>query len=80
MKLMKGWKRIDKKKGFLNETTGQTLVVKKKEFGEHYLVLLFPQEETDDISGKKVSPEFPTESKAEAFALAWLKKNPNGTL
>jgi hypothetical protein len=43
MKLVKGWKRIDKKKGFINETTGQTLVVKKKEFGEHYLVLLSPK-------------------------------------
>ena len=80
MDLAKGWNRLNKKRGFINETTGQTLVVKKKEFGEHYLVLLFPQEETDDVGGKKVSPEFPTESKAEAFALDWLKKNPNGAM
>jgi hypothetical protein len=80
MDLAKGWNRLNKKRGFINATTGQTLVVKKKEFGEHYLVLLFPQEETDDVDGKKVSPEFPTESKAEAFALDWLKKNPNGAL
>ena len=79
MKLAEGWRRMDKERGFINETSGQTLVVKKKEFGEHYLVLLFPRERNDDEEGRKISPEFQTESKAEAFAMDWLKKNPNGT-
>jgi hypothetical protein len=79
MKLVKGWRKMDNQRGFINETTGQTLIVKKKEFGEHYLVLLFSRETTDDDKGEKISPEYPTESKAEAFALAWLNKNPNGT-
>ena len=79
MKLAKGWRRMDKERGFINDTSGQTLVVKKKEFGEHYLVLLFPIVRNDDEEGRKISPEFQTESKAEAFAMDWLKKNPNGT-
>jgi hypothetical protein len=79
MKLAKGWRRMDKERGFINDTSGQTLVVKKKEFGEHYLVLLFPLERNDDEKGRKISPEFQTESKAEAFAMDWLKKNPKGT-
>ena len=62
----------------MNETTGQTLVVKKKEFGEHYIVWLFPDQTDDDAKGSKISPEFQTQSKAEAFALDWMKKNPNG--
>ena len=65
--------------GFLNETTGQTLVIAKKEFGIHYHVLLFAGERTEDAEGKKVSPDFPTETKASAFAVNWMKKNPNGT-
>jgi len=41
MRILKGWKRISNKGGFVNEVTGQTLVVAKQEFGEHYHVLLF---------------------------------------
>jgi hypothetical protein len=63
----------------MNETTGQTLVVKKKDFGEHYLVLLFPGECIAEGEGKKISPEFATESKAEAYAIDWMSKNPAGT-
>ena len=65
-------------RGFMNETTGQTLIVKKKEFGEHYLVWLFPELTDDDSKGRKLSPEFRTQSKADAFALDWMNKNPNG--
>jgi hypothetical protein len=35
-------------------------------------------EKRDDAEGKKVSPEFPTESKAETFAMDWMNKHPRG--
>jgi len=78
MRIIKGWKRISNKVGFVNEVTGQTLVVAKQEFGEHYHVLLFRQERTDDAQGNKISPEYSSEARAEAFAIDWMKKNPNG--
>ena len=79
MKIVKGWRRISNQGGFVNETTGQTLAVAKKEFGEHYHVLLFTEERTNDAEGKKISPEYSTEAKAEAFAMDWMKKYPKGT-
>lgn len=79
MKILKGWRRISNEGGFLNETTGQTLVIVKKEFGEDYQVLLFVQERVEDAQGKKISPDFPTRSKAETFAINWMMKNPEGT-
>ena len=79
MRIVKGWKRISNKGGYVNEVTGQTLTIAKKEFGEHYHVLLFRQERTDDAQGNTISPEYSTEAKAEAFAMDWMKKNPNGT-
>jgi hypothetical protein len=79
MKTLKGWRKISNQGGFLNETTGQTLVITKKEFGLHYHVLLFGGERKEDKEGKKVSPDYPTESKAEAFAVDWMKKNSNGS-
>jgi len=77
VKLVKGWKRISNKRGFVNEVTGQTLVIAKQEFGEHYHVLLSKQERTGD-QGNKISPEYSSEARAEAFAIDWMKKNPNG--
>ena len=50
MKIVKGWKRISNKGGFVNEVTGQTLIIAKQEFGEHYHVLLFKQERTDECA------------------------------
>ncbi len=78
MKIVKGWKRISNKGGFVNEVTGQTLIIAKQEFGAHYHVLLFSQERTDDKQGNKISPEYSSEDKAEVFAMNWMKKNPNG--
>jgi len=43
MKIVKDWRRIDNQRGFMNETTEQNLVVTKKQYGEHYVVLLFPK-------------------------------------
>jgi hypothetical protein len=78
MKIVKGWRRIDNQRGYINTTTGQNLIVTKTEFGEHYLVMLFPMVKNDDEEGKKISPEYATESKAEAFAMDWMNKHPNG--
>jgi hypothetical protein len=77
MRIVEGWRRIDNQRGYINATTGQSLVVSKKQYGEHYLVLLFPEVKNDD-EGRRISPEFPTESKAEAFAMDWMNKHPRG--
>jgi hypothetical protein len=77
MKIVESWRRIDNQRGYINETTGQNLVVTKKQYGEHYVVLLYSKESKDD-EGKKISPEYATESKAEAFAMDWMNKHPRG--
>ena len=77
MKIIKGWRRIDNQRGFINDTTGQNLVVTKKQYGEHYVVLLFPKVK-DNGEGRKISPEYPTEAKATAFAMDWMSKHPKG--
>ena len=69
---------MDRQRGFVSKTTGQNLVVTKKEFGEHYIVLLFPHVRIDD-KGETISPEYATASKAEAYALGWMEKHPKGT-
>jgi len=68
---------MDRQRGFVNETTGQNLVVTKKEFGAHYVVLLFPRVRVDD-KGETVSPEYATASKAEAYAMNWMAKHQRG--
>jgi hypothetical protein len=77
MKIVKGWRRIDNQRGHINATTGQNIIVTKKQYGEHYIVLLFPKAKNDN-EGRKISPEFPTESKAESFARDWMNKHPRG--
>jgi hypothetical protein len=77
LKILKGWRKMDRQRGFVNETTGQNLVVAKKEFGEHYVVLLFPKVRVDN-KGETVSPEYATASKAEAYAMNWIEKHPRG--
>jgi hypothetical protein len=42
-------------------------------------VLLFPEVRNGD-EGIKISPEYATKSKAEAFAFDWMKKHPNGIM
>ncbi|MHA2407634.1 MAG: hypothetical protein ACXACA_04630 [Candidatus Ranarchaeia archaeon] len=79
MRMIEGWKRIDNERGYLNFTTGQNLVVSKKQFGQHYIVLLFPEVRNGD-EGIKISPEYATKSKAEAFAFDWMKKHSNGIM
>ena len=77
MKLVKGWRKIDNQRGYVNETTGQNLIVTKKQFGEHYIVLLFPRVRIDDI-GETISPAIATESKAGSYAMDWMEKHPRG--
>jgi calcineurin-like phosphoesterase len=79
MKLIKGWKKISNQGGYINETTGQTLIISKKEFSQNYHVLLFVGEQTKE-ENKTISPDFHTEAKAEAFAFGWMEKHPNGTI
>ena len=54
MKLVKGWKRISNQGGFVNESTGQTMIVSKKEFSENYHVLLFAGQQTDKNESKRM--------------------------
>jgi hypothetical protein len=68
---------MDRQRGFVNETTGQNLVVTKKEFGTQYVVLLFPRVKVDD-KGEIISPAYATASKAEAYALNWMEKHSRG--
>ena len=77
MKIVRGWRKMDRQRGFVNETTGQNLVATKKAFGEHYVVLLFPRVRVDD-KGDTISPAYATASKAEAYALNWMEKHPEG--
>lgn len=78
MKTLKGWRRISNQGGFQNVTTGQTLMVTKSEFGLHYRVVLYEGRDRENEEGEKLSPEYPTETRAEAFAIDWMIKNPKG--
>jgi hypothetical protein len=78
LKIIKGWKKISNQGGYVNENTGQTLIVSKREFSANYHVLLFAGEQTDKAESKKISPEFSKETQAGAFALDWMGKHPNG--
>lgn len=78
MRIIKGWKRISNEGGYLNDCTGQTLIVSKKEFSQNYNVTLFAGQQTDKAEGKKISPDFATKVKADAFAVDWMERHPNG--
>ena len=78
MKIIKGWRTISKEGGYLNENTGQTLTICKKQFGQTYYVSLFVDEKTDKTDGKRISPEFATTAKAQAYAIDLMEKHPNG--
>jgi hypothetical protein len=78
VKIVKGWRRIDNQRGYMNLTTEQNLVITKRQFGEHYLAMLFTKGKNHDDEGKKVSPAFSIKSKAESFALDWMNKHPEG--
>ena len=78
MRIIKGWKKISNQGGYVNDTTGQTLIILKKEFSQNFHVLLFAGQETSKEEGKKISPEYATKDKAETCAIDWMEKHPNG--
>jgi len=78
IKTIKGWRQLNHQGGYLNECTGQTLIITKKQFSSNYHVLIFVAEQTDEKDGKKISPNFSTEPKAEAYAFKLMTKHPNG--
>ncbi len=78
MKMVTGWRRIDNERGYMNDVSGQNVVVRKKEFAANYVVLLFPRVKVDD-KGETISPAYATPSKAEAYAINWMKKHPKGS-
>ena len=78
MKEIKGWRRIGKEGDHLNENTGQTLKICKKQFGQTFHVALFGGKITDEADGKSVSPEFTTTAKAQAYVNNLMEKHPNG--
>lgn len=80
MKLIKGWKKISNQGGYVNESTGQTLIVSKKEFSKNFHVLLFAGQQTEKNEGKRISPDYSSQSKAEAFAIAWMEKHTHGNV
>lgn len=79
MKTLEDWRKMSHNRGYQNENTGQTVTVRKKEYGTQYIAWLIPNE-ASVAEGKKISPEFTSESKAKAFVLEWMKKNPNGVI
>ena len=59
--------------GYLNDSSGQTLVVSKKEFSNNYHVRLFECGQTEKDDGKTISPDYATKAKADAFATDWMQ-------
>ncbi len=78
MKTIKCWKRLSHECGYLNDTTGQTVVVLKKEYSKNYHVVLFECGQNQKDDGRTISPEYSTKTKADAFADGWMLKHPNG--
>jgi hypothetical protein len=76
--VIKGWKELQHNEGFLNETTQQILVVEQKQFSLDYHVIVFEGKRTRNTVTRVLSPEYPTEAKAMAFAVKLMNKNPNG--
>lgn len=76
MKAFKGWRKMSHNRGYQNETTGQIITVKKKEYTEDYIVWLMPNQ-AGDAEGKRLSPDFTSQARAQEYAYAWMKKNPN---
>ena len=78
MKIIKGWKMLSHDCGYLNDTTGQTVLVSQKEFSRNFHVRLLECGQAKKNEGKTISPEYATKAKADAFAEDWMQKHPNG--
>jgi len=78
MKIIRFWKRLSHDCGYQNDTSGQIVVVSRKEFSRYYRVQLFECGQTEKDEGKTISPEYAAKAKADAFAEDWMQKHPNG--
>jgi hypothetical protein len=78
IKVIKGWKMLKHEGGYINEYTGQTLIIAKKKFSSNHYVLIFVGQQTKEEDGRAISPEFSTESKAQAYAFKLMTKHPKG--
>lgn len=78
LKIIKGWRKISHDGGYLNENTGQTLILEKKEFSQTYHASIYAGIPTKEGDKKIVSPEFSTFTKAETYAIDLMKKHTNG--
>jgi hypothetical protein len=78
LKIIKGWKKISNEGGYLNENTGQTLIISKTKFSQTYHASIYAGEATNEDNSKPVSPEFSNFSKAETYAIGLMNKHPNG--
>lgn len=78
--IIKGWKQLQHQEGYLNECTGQLLVVEQKQYSLFYHAVVFEgqRKRNSENKGRAVSPEFETEAKAEAYAVKLMSKNPDG--
>jgi hypothetical protein len=54
------------------------LTVVQKQYSQDYIVLVFVGQPTEQKDGRVISPEFPTEAKAQVYAVNLMTKNPNG--
>jgi len=78
LKIINGWRKISHDGGYLNETTGQTLIITKKRFSQTYHASIYPGIATKEGEHKIVSPEFSTFIKAETYAIDLMNKSPKG--
>lgn len=78
MKIIKGWRKISHEGGYLNENTGQTLIISKKQFSQTFHAIIYVGQQTEEADSKIISPEFATFDKAETYATDLMKKHPNG--
>jgi hypothetical protein len=80
LKDIKGWRKISHEGGYLNEITGQTLVISKKQYSQTFHAIIYVAEPTKEVDGKIISPEFGTFDKAETYATDLMRKHPCGII
>lgn len=78
--MVKGWKKLKKGCEYINEFTGQTLIITQKRYSNNYYALIFVAQRTEDKDGRVISPEFPSATKAETYAINLMTKHPNGII
>jgi hypothetical protein len=79
MKTIKCWRRLSHDCGYQNDSSGQIVVVLKKEFSGNYQVRMFQSGQTEKKDGKTISPDYASKARADAFAEDWMQKHPKGT-